>query len=281
MLAATPQEALRIVRPYGADSVRRVRAGDAWFGLAPDRAVYLAATPAGVAGLRLESTRRTWAAALGIAMPLCLHEEPGLVVTERVPADPLTDPLSVAAAVDVVGRLARAGDWPEGGLGGSRPRRLRQPWTVPVRLLRGARRGVPWPEFRALRAEAARLPADVLAHGDFQDDNLLWDRGSGQLRVVDWEYLGLHPAGTDLLNLWVQMPEEEVRPAVLEAVLQSATDRRAVGVLAHWLALRHLAEVATGHPGDDGAAAWRGRLANARRSLARAREFRATLRASA
>lgn len=279
MLAPTREAALHVVGEYGISAVRMVRAGNAWFGLGPQHAVYIAATAAGVDGLRLESTRHTWAASLGIGSPRCSHEEPGLVVTERVPAHPLTDAGFVAAAEDVVRRLATAVEQPIGGFAASRARRLRRPWSVPIRVLRGARHGVPWREFAAVRAEAERLPADTLAHGDFQDDNLLWDADRGRLCVVDWEYCGLHPAGTDLLNLWVQLPADDVRPAVLEAALRSSHGQRQAGVLAHWLALRHLAEVATGRPGEDGAAAWRGRLANARRSLVRARELRAKLEA--
>lgn len=279
-VALTPGEAQARLGDYGVTAVRRVRAGEVWLGLSPRHAVYLAASPAGVRSLRLESTRRSWAASLGVAVPNCLHEEPGLVVTDRVPADPLTDSAFVAAAVAVAEGLATAPEMPAGGFAASRGRRLRRPWTVPMRLLRGVRHQVPWAEFRAVRAEAERLPSDTLAHGDFQDDNLLWDAGRGRLCVIDWEYCALHPAGTDLLNLWVQMPEDDVRHAVLDAALRSQTTTLHAGVLAHWLALRHLAEVATGRPGEDGSAAWLGRLTNARRSLLRARDLRATLEGS-
>lgn len=266
-----------MVSEYGISAVRPVRAGNAWLGLGPQHAVYVAATAEGARGLRMESTRRAWAASLGIDVPLSLHEEPGLVVTERVPADPLTQAACVDAAQDVVQRLTAAVEWPQGGFEASRGRRARRPWTVPARLLRGVSQQVPWPEFRAVRAEASRLPADTVAHGDFQDDNLLWSSSDGRLRVVDWEYAGQHPAGTDLLNLWVQLPWDDLRPALLEAAQRSVGSRSHVAVLAHWLALRHLAEVATGRPGEDGRSAWRGRLENARASLARARALRTAL----
>jgi hypothetical protein len=201
-----------------------------------------------------------------------VQESSGLLVRGRVPVDPVRGPELAAAAVAVTRLLATATLPPQ--IESSVSRRAGRPWRLPVRLMRGLVRGVPWQEFRRVRVEAWELPATVLAHGDFQDDNLLWDAEQHRLHVIDWDYAGMHPPGTDLLNLWVQLVDDPTRQLVLEAAVADAPDRAALVVLAHWLALRHLAEVATGQPGPAGAAAWRDRLRNARASLSRARRLR-------
>lgn len=272
------EQALAALADFGVTAVRRARRGQAWFGRGPVYVAYLAAVDDGVAALRLEGERLRWAAGHGIAVPDAVHDEPGLLVRAAVPADPLVDVELVPLVVEVTRRLAMAGGLPLGAEE-TASRRLRRPATLPIRLLRGARHHVPWREFGAVRSEAARIPATVLAHGDLQDDNLLWERRSGALRVIDWEYAAVLPAGTDLLNLWVQLPTDDIRPEILEHVTAVNADRRQVGVLAHWLALRHLAEVATGRPGPDGTAVWNRQLQNAQASLLRARALRAGLEA--
>ena len=103
-------------------------------------------------------------------------------------------------------------------------------------------------EFLRTRRAARALPADTLAHGDFQVGNLLYDRGAGIVRLTDFEYLGPAPWGTDLLHPWSTLEEAEDRARVLDAVLEGSgpEERARLGSLHRWLALRTLAEQLSG-----------------------------------
>jgi hypothetical protein len=268
------EPALDLLSEYGVTTVKVARGGSAWMGLGPAHACYLARSDEGVRRLAVESTRLAWAQGQGIAVPPPVGESPGLLVRARVPVDPVRGQGLVDAAVEVTRRIALASA-PPPAPHESVSRRARNARTLPLRLSRGVVRGVPWGEFRLGRAEAALLPSTTLSHGDFQDDNLLWDEAHQQVHVIDWDYAALLPESTDLLNLWVQLVDDDTRDLVLDVALSETKDRAAFGVLAHWLALRHLAEVATGSPSSVGRVAWRGRLRNAKASLARARRLRA------
>jgi aminoglycoside phosphotransferase (APT) family kinase protein len=114
-----------------------------------------------------------------------------------------------------------------------------------VRLSRIVRSPLSPGEFRAARAAAAGLPRDTLAHGDYVLHNILFDASKASVTVIDWEFLTRGPAHQDLLMLWPRLEEAEDRALVLEEVERTTKDRRAAGILHHWLAVRLLADLVT------------------------------------
>ena len=81
--------------------------------------------------------------------------------------------------------------------------------------------------------------------------NILFDASKGSVTVIDWEYLTRAPAHQDLLMLWPRLTEADDRALVLDEVERTTRDRRAAGVLHHWLAVRLLADlVAKVPPGE-------------------------------
>jgi aminoglycoside phosphotransferase (APT) family kinase protein len=137
-----------------------------------------------------------------------------------------------------------------------------------VRLSRIVRSPLSPLEFSRARAAAAALPRDSLAHGDFVLHNILFDASRGTVTVIDWEFLRYAPAHFDLLLLWPRLAAADDRDAVMEAVLSTTQDRRAAGVLHHWLSVRLLADLVTKTSPRDWA---RGRIDEAVRRVAEAR----------
>ena len=127
-------------------------------------------------------------------------------------------------------------------------------------------------EFRRTRAAAATLPRDTLAHGDFVLHNILFDAARSTVTVIDWEFLRYAPRHFDLLLLWPRLAASEDRAIVLEEVLRTTRDRRAVGVLHHWLSVRLLADLVTKTPRRQWA---RERVEEAVRRVAEARSHAA------
>ena len=279
LTAPTPAQALEILRPYGIAEVQLGRGGTAWFGIGDEYVGYVAAGAAGVGRLALEAARLDWAGKAGIGVPPRAFEEPGLLVSHRVAADPLVGASAADAAASAAELIRKATPPPQGEARDmqSFDHRSRSYRTLPRRWLRGVIHHVSWFEFVRARGEAAELPATELSHGDFQTDNLLWDARTKQLHVVDWDYAAPAAEGTDLLTLWVHVTDDAARDRVLEAALAQARDRRAVGVLAHWLALRFVGDVVSTDPTEPSPQHWAGQLALARQSLARARQLRADL----
>ncbi len=123
------------------------------------------------------------------------------------------------------------------------------------RLRRAARlaaSGVDVREFARVRRLALALPAERLAHGDFHPGNLLFDQATGAVLLTDFEFLGPAPAGSDLLQLWATLERNDDRALVLDALLAGTPpdQRRRVGLLHRWVALRTLAERLTARPAE-------------------------------
>jgi hypothetical protein len=224
-----------LLQPVPADTHTRRFAG-------ADLVVDLALDGEGRRRTRLEVQGRRWAAQAGVGTPevLAATGDGSWLVARRgaaaQPTAPVLD-LAVAAALAV-----EAGPRPpQGALSSWRASR----WTLPGRAVRLARARVPLRAFVAARAQAAGLPADAVAHGDYHLGNLLLD-DAGQLLLVDWEFLGPAPHGTDLMRLWSTLAERDARDHVLERALAGtpAARRPQLAVLGRWLALRGLAEAA-------------------------------------
>ncbi|MBC7678464.1 MAG: phosphotransferase, partial [Pseudorhodobacter sp.] len=113
----------------------------------------------------------------------------------------------------------------------------------------------PITSFLAARREAARLPCLGVAHGDLHRGNLLAGP-SGDLLLVDWEFLAPAPLGTDALRLWATLDQAPLRAVVVERLLTAlpASTHPDLRVLARWVALRSLAEAADDPDPSDRAA---------------------------
>jgi hypothetical protein len=187
---------------------------------------------------------REWARAHGVAVPEVVHADAdgSLLVGARAERVAVVDREWLTQVVELADRIA-AGTPPPAAVGSS--------WRAPRRtlLLRGVRAlaaHVPVRTFLAARAAAAQLPVDGVAHGDFHLGNVLVD--GGRPVVVDWEFLGAAPRGTDLLRLWATLPDREQRAVVVRHLLATtpAERRPDLAVLVRWTALRGLAEQADG-----------------------------------
>ena len=224
------------------------RPGQPWVGLTTDCAIHIAHDERTRTRIREESERLAWAARNGIPVPAVVNVTPDWLVTTRAVNDGVT---SGRPYVEGAIRSARAiGAAPEP------PPNLRAPVAAHgggrraglVRLSRIVRSPLPPGEFRAVRAAAASLRRDTLAHGDYVLHNILFDASKAAVTIIDWEFLTRAPAHQDLLMLWPRLTEADDRALVLEEVERTTTDRRAAGVLHHWLAVRLLADLVTKVP---------------------------------
>ena len=244
------------------------RPGQPWVGLTTDCAIHIAYDEPTRARIREESARLAWAARQGIPVPEVRDSRPAWLVTARAANDGATGGRQyVEAAVAAARAIAGAREAPpsvRGAVaahGGGR-------WAGMSRLGRILRSPLSPLEFRRARAAAAALPRDVLAHGDFVLHNILFDASRGGVTIIDWEYLTYAPSHFDLLMLWPRLAASEDRAIVLEEVSATTRDRRAAGVLHHWLCVRYLADLVSKSPHS----AWdRERVAAAERRLAEAR----------
>ena len=221
------------------------RPGQPWVGLTTDCAIHIAHDDRTRARIREEAARLGWAARNGIPVPSVVEQRDGWLATTRAVNDGVT---SGRPYVEGAIRSARAiGAAPEP------PPNLRAPVAAHgggrragmVRLSRIVRSPLSPAEFKASRAAAAALPRDTLAHGDYVLHNILFDASKASVTVIDWEFLTRAPAHQDLLLLWPRLEEADDRALVLEEVERTTKDRRAAGVLHHWLAVRLLADLVT------------------------------------
>jgi len=224
------------------------RPGQPWVGLTTDCAIHIAHDDRTRTRIREEADRLAWAARNGIPVPAVIDFRPDWLVTGRAVNDGVTTGRPyVAAAVDAARAIAGAPEPPPSlrapvaAHGGGRRAGL-------VRLARIVRSPLPPGEFRAVRAAAAGLRRDTLAHGDYVLHNILFDASKGSVMIIDWEYLTRAPAHQDLLMLWPRLTEADDRALVLDEVERTTRDRRAAGVLHHWLAVRLLADLVTKVP---------------------------------
>jgi aminoglycoside phosphotransferase len=224
------------------------RPGQPWVGLTAGHAVHIAHDDRTRGRIRDEAGRLAWAARNGIPVPAVVEARPDWLVTTRAVNDGVTRGRAyVDGAIAAARAIASAGEPPPSlrapvaAHGGGR-------WAGVVRLSRIVRSPLPPGEFRAVRAAAAGLRRDTLAHGDYVLHNILFDRARESVTVIDWEFLTRAPAHQDLLMLWPRLEEGDDRARVLAEVERTTKDRAAAGVLHHWLAVRYLADLVTKFP---------------------------------
>lgn len=221
------------------------------------------------AQLKHEVAALRWASAASVPVPRLLATADSWCITEYLQVLPSAGSDYVEGSLAAARRIREAGGHPPVGVSNWRGSK----WNLPVRILRAVQARLPMVEFRTVRAEAAELPADVWVHGDFHLSNVLHSRSG--VAVVDWEYAGKAPLGTDELRMWSVLHDRRDRDHLMEQFLPTIDERRypQIGLLMHWLALRLFAENATG------AARYRDRtnLAVAREVLPEARQWRRSL----
>lgn len=244
------------------------RPGQPWVGLTGAHAVHIAYDDRTRSRIREEAARLAWAAGQGIPVPAVVELTDDWLISVRATDDKASGGAAyVTAAIGAARAIAAAAEAPPSlrapvaAHGGGRRAGLQ-------RLYRIVRSPLSPREFRAARASAAQLPRDTLAHGDFVLHNVLFDAARERVTVIDWEYLTTAPAHFDLLMLWVRLADASDRAAVLDETLRTTRDRRALGVLHHWLAVRLLADLVTRFP----PARWpRARIDQTTRRVAEAR----------
>src|SRR5437870_8766173 len=224
------------------------RPGQPWVGLTTDCAIHIAYDDRTRARIREESARLAWAARQGIPVPEVRDSRTEWLVTARAANDGTTGgERYVEAAVSAARAIAGAPEAPP-SVRGAVPAHGGGRWAGMVRLARILRSPLSPVEFRRARAAAAALPRNVLAHGDFVLHNILFDASRGGVTIIDWEYLTYAPSHFDLLMLWPRLAASEDRAIVLEEVSATTRDRRAAGVLHHWLCVRYLADLVSQGP---------------------------------
>jgi aminoglycoside phosphotransferase len=221
------------------------RPGQPWVGLTTDCAIHIAHDDRTGNRIREEAERLGWAARNGIPVPAVIDQREQWLVTSRAVNHQVTTGRPyVEAAIAAARAIATASEPPPSlraplaAHGGGKKAGL-------VRLSRIVRSPLSPGEFRDARAAAAGLTRDTLAHGDYVLHNILFDASKASVTVIDWEFLTRAPAHQDLLMLWPRLEEADDRALVLEEVERTAQDRRAAGVLHHWLAVRLLADLVT------------------------------------
>lgn len=221
------------------------RPGQPVVGLTAQCAVHIAYDDATRSRIGQEAERLAWAARQGIPVPEVVDVRPEWLVTRRAVNDEVTSGAAYVAAAIRAARTISSAPEP--------PPSLRAPVAAhgggrregAQRLYRVVRSPLSPAEFRTVRAAAARLPRDTLAHGDYVLHNVLFDRSAGTVTIIDWEYLTYAPPQFDLCMLWPRLTEAADRAQLAGELLSAAPDRAALGVLHHWLAVRHLADLVT------------------------------------
>ena len=200
--------------------------------------VAVAQDPGAVQQLSHEAAARGWAAANAGPVPADLAQGDGWLISEEVAVLPSRGADYVAAALTAATRIASAQGPPPVAVSEWKAGRR----DLPQRIARALLGRLPMGEFRRVRAEAAELPDAGWVHGDYSDANVMYSPTG--VRIIDWEFVGRGPLGTDQIRLWSTLGEASDRDLLMETFLaQVPRDQRAeVGVLIHWLALRQLAE---------------------------------------
>jgi hypothetical protein len=244
------------------------RPGQPRVGLTTQCAIHVAYNDRTRARIREEAERLRWAARCGIPVPEVRDQRPEWLITARAVNDEVTTGAPYVAAAVAAARAIATAPEPPPSVRGPAPAHGGGRRAGAERLYRILRSPLSPAEFRSARAAAAGLPRDTLAHGDYVLHNVLFDSKLASVTVIDWEFLNHAPAGFDLCVLWPRLPEAEDRDRVLDAAIGAAGDRRALGVLHHWLAVRYLADLVTRPPRRQ----WsRERIAQAVRRLSEAR----------
>lgn len=223
--------------------------------MSDDVVVEMATSSAGKTRILRELHGRRWAASAGIPTAAVYDSAPdgAWMVSERILPSPPTGPSFLDRAVDTALLIADAAPPPPG----PSPSVWRAPRrTLLVRHARGIAGGIPPLLWWAARRRAMKLPIAQVCHGDYYHRNVLWQPNAGQVRVVDWEYLGPGQRHSDLLRLWTVLPDRADRDALLVRIFDKIppTQHRDVATLGLWLALRLLGENAKAPRRDRNAA---------------------------
>jgi hypothetical protein len=221
------------------------RPGQPWVGLTTDCAIHIAHDERTRHRIREEAERLGWAARNGIPVPGVIDQREDWLVTSRAVNDQVTSGRPYVEAAIAAARAIAAASEPPPSLrapvaahGGGKKAGL-------IRASRIVRSPLSPGEFRAARAAAAALDRDTLAHGDYVLHNILFDASKASVTIIDWEFLTRAPAHRDLLMLWARLEQADDRALIIEEVERTTKDRRAAGVLHHWLAIRLLADLVT------------------------------------
>jgi aminoglycoside phosphotransferase len=220
--------------------------GHAWIATTPDHVIYLVRGAATRRRVDLEERRRRWAESQGLPQPPVVARGEDHLVVRRLPQDPPVGRQYLELAVDLADRIASA-SVPDELLEASTDRRASRR-GIGRRLARLVRSGLPLREFKQAQRAAFALEATALAHGDFHPGNLLYSSAERRLVAIDWEYLGPAPPHSDLLTLWVHLPQPADRAWLVEHVLAAGADPRAVAVQQRWYVYRHLGDLVAGTP---------------------------------
>lgn len=202
----------------------------------------VAIAAAGRDQILLETSCRDWAVRQGIGVPRVRRSDAGggwMLADYVTVSEPEGSPY-VSAALDIADRISAgpppllprpASEW-----SGNRRDALR-------RSIRVAVGGLPPLRYRRARAAAAALEDRCLNHGDFYRRNVL-HAGSGEVLVVDWEFIGPAPRFTDHLRLWSTLRRPQDRDEAWQRITTglSRGRRQHVAVLAEYLVLRLLGE---------------------------------------
>lgn len=200
--------------------------------------VAVARNTSAVDQLAHEAAVRSWAGRHGVPVPRDLASGHGWLISERIEVLPSEGTDYVQSALAAAAHIANSSESPPVAVSEWKGSRR----DLPQRLARAMIGRLPLTEFRRARAEAAELPHDTWVHGDFSNANVLWSPAG--VRIIDWEFVGRGPLGTDPIRLWSTLNRREDRDLLIDTLVARApADRRAnLGVLIHWLALRQLAE---------------------------------------
>lgn len=220
--------------------------------------------------LALEAARLAWAARAGVPVPTIVDfdsQRRWLVVT-RAPDDDILGPRYVDAALAAATTLSQATEPLPAGA--PRDRRAGRR-SLLARMARMTGSPLNLMEFTRVRAEAAEFPRDTTVHGDFHQGNVLSDGGTA-VTVVDFEFVGPGSAGSDIADLWTDLPDVHDRERLLEGGLAAMPGREEqLLTLLHWSTLRHLADLVSGVPRRN----WdRPQIDQARGRVAEIRELR-------
>jgi aminoglycoside phosphotransferase len=221
------------------------RPGQPWVGLTTDCAIHIAHDDRTRNRIREEAERLAWAARNGIPVPAVVDQRSEWLVTSRAVNDRVTSGRPYVEAAIGAARAIAAAPEPPPSLRAPVAAHGGRRWAGAVRLSRIVRSPLSPGEFQAARAAQAGLARNTLAHGDYVLHNILFDASKASVTVIDWEFLTRGPAHQDLLMLWPRLERADDRALVLEEVERTTKDKRAAGILHHWLAVRLLADLVT------------------------------------